>query len=1022
MGKRMRIGDSIRRELMRAMLERTQSMDMGQMMSMFGAAESVTYDDVVETLNIAYVNREEFALAMDVFKPKVPAGTELPVIVIVHGGGLFMGDRGLERPYSRLLAHKGYLVFSLEYRLAPKATIFQQFDDVCAGMDHVGRMLVDYDVDFSRIFLMADSAGAYLAAYVAAMHDSEKLQDAIGYQPSRMVFAAVGFISGMFYTNKVLEDQVYGNRRDDRKFLRYRNIEDPEIVNNLPPAFLLTSCGDTFNNYSIRFNNALKKAGRVSRLLFLGDEELMHIFPIMNPEHPRSLEATDRMLAWFEEQADIRRAGRREDAAAARRSSRLKKRIEDGSISNQKVWSNIRERITADPVKLKKTAVIDCTREYSYEQMFIEWERYARAFSALGICARNNSRVALCGAITAEPIFALYGLNMTGAEVSLFSYSDFLPNGMWKTMIEKEKITDLIVSDIMVTPEIWEEIRAVREACGLRHVILMHSLMGGPAVGPAELVYNEYNYHMLRRRPDAVFLADLLTQYSDAEIRYDKSKGGRTAFILHTSGTTNGTRKMLPFTDKVFNDTLSLLPGGCHSFIKGADANKQIRMLLSFDLSSVYSLSGLVNGGLAAGDVIVTTFFGFMHPKFLRAVEYYSCGYISITGFMVDKWLERSDLDGLDLSSLKVVGLSGGYVPPEKLEKYTAFFRDHGYQYEITSGYGMSEAGGRPMFVTGGSGADILGYADNKDNVRIKDESDGVFYTIDDGPRTGILYLMNETRPANVLDGDVLFAYTEIDGRQFLCTNDLVHVNEDGSLSFAGRADKYFVNNEGRTFDAGVVDMRMAEHSAIDRCAVVPMMEKRIHDTVPVLCVVPAVKGAGAAEAIRAAIVDVYVKERKLNADNLPTQFIITDDIPLNSNGKLDVFRITRERLAGDAYNLVPVTDDDGVLTDIRTAHIERVNSMTAGTLPAGMENNSAYNIYDLFTAPSSGDRTAGAWPDPFALLEKLLPGENKGKKEKKPFTMPEIPDAVKKTVLKYGNRLSGLTTGRKQIDFDFEE
>ena len=312
-------GRTIKREVMRAMLERTQSMDTGKMMSAFGPSEPVVYDDIEETLNVAYVNREEYALAMDIFQPKDSGKQELPVIVIVHGGGLFMGQRDLERPYCRLLAHKGYLVFSLEYRLAPKATIMQQFDDVCAGMDHVGKMLVDYDVDFSRVFLMADSAGAYLTAYVAALHDSEKLQNAIGYKPSRMVFAAVGFICGMFYTNKALEEQVFGNRRDDKDFLKYMNIEHPEIVNNLPPAFLLTSCGDTFNNFSIKFHKVLKKAGRVSKLLYLGDEELMHIFPITNPEHPRSLEATDKMLAWFEEQADIRRAARKKAPAVTRR-------------------------------------------------------------------------------------------------------------------------------------------------------------------------------------------------------------------------------------------------------------------------------------------------------------------------------------------------------------------------------------------------------------------------------------------------------------------------------------------------------------------------------------------------------------------------------------------------------------------------------------------------------------------------------------------------------------------------------
>ncbi|MBP3869038.1 MAG: alpha/beta hydrolase, partial [Solobacterium sp.] len=165
------IGDVITRELMRAMLERTQSFDLKKMMNAFGASEPVKYDDVTETLNVAYVNRDEVALAMDIFEPETEKGTELPVIVVIHGGGLFMGDRGLNRPYCRFLAHRGYLVFSLEYRLAPRANICQQLDDVCAGMDFVGTKLVDYDVDFSRIFLVADSAGAYLAAYVSAMHE-----------------------------------------------------------------------------------------------------------------------------------------------------------------------------------------------------------------------------------------------------------------------------------------------------------------------------------------------------------------------------------------------------------------------------------------------------------------------------------------------------------------------------------------------------------------------------------------------------------------------------------------------------------------------------------------------------------------------------------------------------------------------------------------------------------------------------------------------------------------------------------
>ena len=1005
------LGKIVKRELIRAMLERTQSMNMMHMMNAFGAAEPAVYEDVEDTLNVAYVNRDEVALAMDVFKPKAAAGTEMPVIVVIHGGGLFMGDRGINRPYCRLLAHKGYLVFSLEYRLAPKADLCQQLDDVCAGMDHVGRALVDYDVDFSRVFLVADSAGAYLAAYVSAMHGSRKLQNAIGHKPSKMVYAAVGFISGMFYTNKVLQEQIYGSKRYDETFLKYMNIEHPEIIQNMPPAFLLTSCGDTFNNFSIRFNKALKEGGRTSKLLYLGDEELQHIFPIMNPEHPRSLEATEKMLAWFEAQADLKRTARKKTPAAAQKLRKVEKRIKDGSISDQKVWANIKERVSANEENLKRTAVIDCTREYTYEQMFAEWERYARAFSALGICAENGSRAALCGVVAAEPMFALFGLNMTGAEVSLFSYPDFLPNGMWKQMIEKEKITDLIVSDIMVTPEIREEIGQVKAQFGLRNVIFLHSLMGGPTVGPAELAYNEYNYHMLKRRADSVFMGDLLTRYADAPIRYDDSKGERIAFITHTSGTTHGTRKLLPFTDKVLNDTLKMFPKGYHSFVEGPDADKPLRFLEVFDFSSIYALSGMLLCPFAYGDAVVFTFFGFMHPKFIRAVDYYNVSVLSLTGFMVDKWLDGKAPDGLDFSSLKVVGMSGGYVPPEKMQRYREFFRSHGYRYDITAGYGMSEAGGKPMFAPKGNDRDILGFEDDPESVRIKDDTDGKFYRIEDGARTGIRYKLSETRSKNELDGTVLFDYTEIDGKLFLCTNDLVRVNEDGSLSFAGRADKYFVNNEGKKFDSGVVDLHMAAHPAVDRCAVVPVMEKRIHDTVPVLYVIPAEKGPGAAEAVRGAFVDVYVKEKKIAPDNLPTQFMLVEEIPLNANGKLDIFRITRERLGGDAYDLIPVFTD-GALTDIRTKHVEHVNSMTGGTLPKGMENNSAYNVFDLFNAPSSG---GGAFPDVFGLFRR-------GKGEAEGFRLPEVPESVRKAVLKYGNRLSGIPNGRKSFDYDFED
>lgn len=139
-------------------------------------------DGIKEYRDIPYNNRSGKELLMDIYEPVVEVGTELPVIINIHGGGLIDGNKNLSEGFCRQFAKRGYLVCSLEYRLIPAVRVYEQFDDVCAGMDCIGRKLIEFDVDFTRIYLVAESAGAYLATYVAAMKKSKALQDAIGYE------------------------------------------------------------------------------------------------------------------------------------------------------------------------------------------------------------------------------------------------------------------------------------------------------------------------------------------------------------------------------------------------------------------------------------------------------------------------------------------------------------------------------------------------------------------------------------------------------------------------------------------------------------------------------------------------------------------------------------------------------------------------------------------------------------------------------------------------------------------------
>ena len=183
--KNAAMAGKIRRGAIRIGLEVLQGLNTG---SVAQPSEEEVPKNVRELRNNPYINREGIPLAMDIFEPsgKEYEGRELPVIVAIHGGGLITGDRKISLNLSRELASRGYLVFAIEYRLAPRANVCEQLDDVCAGLDLVGKKLVEYDVDYSRIFLTADSAGAFLAIYTAAMKNSVKLQKVIGHEPSRM--------------------------------------------------------------------------------------------------------------------------------------------------------------------------------------------------------------------------------------------------------------------------------------------------------------------------------------------------------------------------------------------------------------------------------------------------------------------------------------------------------------------------------------------------------------------------------------------------------------------------------------------------------------------------------------------------------------------------------------------------------------------------------------------------------------------------------------------------------------------
>jgi acetyl esterase len=91
-----------------------------------------------------------------------------PVLVYLHGGGWICGSPKTHQKLGYRFAEAGYLVFNVDYRLAPEHPFPAPFEDCLAAARFAAREAKRFGGDAARLAIGGDSAGGNLAAAVAA--------------------------------------------------------------------------------------------------------------------------------------------------------------------------------------------------------------------------------------------------------------------------------------------------------------------------------------------------------------------------------------------------------------------------------------------------------------------------------------------------------------------------------------------------------------------------------------------------------------------------------------------------------------------------------------------------------------------------------------------------------------------------------------------------------------------------------------------------------------------------------------
>lgn len=258
--------------------------------------------------DVTYGRGGDVDLKMDIYYPKNPSSTPLPVVMYVHGGAWQAGDKagGAGMPAVPELLKRGFLVTSINYRLAPQYKFPAQIEDCKCAVRFLRAKAAKYNLDPKRIGIWGGSAGGHLVALMGLAGPDAGLEGKGGWQDqSSSVQAVVDLFGPADLTMRVgkngrsdMPSKVFGATSDDDPVLK-KASPVTYITKDAPPFLILHGDKDTTVPLvqSEELQKRLKAAGVSTKLVVV--KNAGHGFAPVDGEPNPSREELAKMTAEF---------------------------------------------------------------------------------------------------------------------------------------------------------------------------------------------------------------------------------------------------------------------------------------------------------------------------------------------------------------------------------------------------------------------------------------------------------------------------------------------------------------------------------------------------------------------------------------------------------------------------------------------------------------------------------------------------------------------------------------------------
>jgi acetyl esterase len=216
---------------------------------------NVDLPEIANSETIEIRNRDGWKLLAEVYIPK--GSGPFPVILYMHGGGWCIGSpEGVKRKAMRL-AEQGFVVFNLNYSLAPERIFPNAVEDVVYAARWIVKNAHTYNGDAAKMIVSGDSAGANLSAVaIHVLHGDTNLVDGGDLSDVKVKFSGALLYYGVFDFPLMISEPLSNSGYVEVWFTRaylgpnyLSKVQNPLVspvfspyLEKFPPCYLV--CGD----------------------------------------------------------------------------------------------------------------------------------------------------------------------------------------------------------------------------------------------------------------------------------------------------------------------------------------------------------------------------------------------------------------------------------------------------------------------------------------------------------------------------------------------------------------------------------------------------------------------------------------------------------------------------------------------------------------------------------------------------------------------------------------------------------